>query len=167
MDDSYNHLPKDDPKVLEKHYVYKVPALHFWLFWFLQTPLNSLVKLHFLRMRFHQNTFTGNRSTPMKTCSKSKGRHASSLKRTQTALRKPDKTLIKLVLFHRFAPAAETLINPYETHVISSPPARAARRKTLGLEPIPEGEIIPERICQWLFFSCTSGRDLLIIENTK
>ena len=39
MDDSYDHLQKDYQKAMEKHYVYKVPALHFWTFLKSSKPL--------------------------------------------------------------------------------------------------------------------------------
>ena len=133
MEDPRTNLPKKYRKSLKKHYVYKVPECRFPPFLICSRPFEFICQNTFPAHAIAPKiTFTGNRATPMKNCSKWKDRHASFLESTQTTLQKPYKTLIKLSLFHHFARAAETHIKPYENLGISSPPARAARREFLG-----------------------------------
>ena len=132
MEDSHTNLPKKYRKSLKSTMFTRFLSSAFPLFWFLRKPFKFIGQNAFPAHAISpQITFTGDRATPMKNCSKWKGRHASFLKSTQTTLQKPYKTFIKLSLFHHFAPAAETHIKPYENLGISSPPARAARRGIL------------------------------------
>ncbi len=137
MEDSHTNLPKKYRTSLKKHYVYKVSELRLLPFLISSKTCKFISQNAFPAHAISpKSSFTGNGATPMANYSKSKGRHASSLQSTQTTLQKLDKPLIKLILSHHFAPAAETHINPYESLVFLTPGARSAPENFEVLDPV-------------------------------
>ena len=155
MEDFYANLQKKDPESLIKYDVYKVSALHLPPFpHFFKTLWIHRSNCIFCACDFTKKHIHWESLNPYENLLQIERSSRQFPQKCPNCAKKPDKTLIKLILFHRLAPAAETLIKLHENHAISSPPARAARRKTLGPGPRPERETHSERK---LFFDVPRG----------
>ena len=87
-----HQLVKEVPKSLKKHYVYKVPEFRFLPFLTSSKPFIFIGQNSFPAHAIPpKRTFTGDRSTPMETYSKSKDHHARFLERIQSTARNLEK----------------------------------------------------------------------------
>ena len=88
---------------------------------YLQKPLNSWLNLHFGRLRFRKKYLHWKSLNPFENLLRIHTSPCHLPRMTQNELQTPSKTLVKLILPHCIARAAETLIKPVEIYHLREP----------------------------------------------